>query len=252
MKKIGMVMGLILFNFGASQLWADKFTDDNLDEPSASKPAPRSAPSENKFSFSLGPSLTIPASGNTASQYNVGGGVEAFVGYSINKNFMIGLEAGFQDDSVNTVYLAKTFQQTYGFALPSNVVLTGDFSYIPVMAMGKWSFGQNEKVKPYVLWGLGAAINQASISVNVSNQSVKITGNETSFLLASGLGLSLRASDDLEFFIQARLDIDFTSNSNSDIFTITATGASPVLGQGNLSDDSPTLFIPIQAGVRFL
>jgi|GEM_PF-6211106 len=252
MKKLGLVLSVILLALGTSPLWAASQVKDELDETPTPAPAANTAPGQSKFSFSIGPSLLIPASSNTAQQYNVGGGAELLIGYSLSDQFMLGLQAGFQDATVNTTFLASTFQKTYGFSLPPNVVLTGDYSYFPVLAVARYTIGQNQKVRPYLFWGMGAAINQASVAVGYQNQSIKITGSETSFLLSPGMGLSLALGDDLEFYFQGGIDIDFTTNSGGDIFTLTATGSQPVLESGNLSDDSPTLFIPIQAGLRFL
>lgn len=252
MKKLGLVLSVILLALGTSPLWAASQVKDELDETPTPAPAANTAPGQSKFSFSIGPSLLIPASSNTAQQYNVGGGAELLIGYSLSDQFMLGLQAWFQDATVNTTFLASTFQKTYGFSLPPNVVLTGDYSYFPVLAVARYTIGQNQKVRPYLFWGMGAAINQASVAVGYQNQSIKITGSETSFLLSPGMGLSLALGDDLEFYFQGGIDIDFTTNSGGDIFTLTATGSQPVLESGNLSDDSPTLFIPIQAGLRFL
>ncbi len=71
--------------------------------------------------------------------------------------------------------------------------------------------------------------------------------------MAAGFGLALRADDNVEFFFQGRVDIDFTSNNYKNIITLTQPGAGSLwVGNGNLSDDSPTFFIPIQIGLRIL
>jgi hypothetical protein len=201
----------------------------------------------------MGPLFGIPASGKTASEYNVGGGGEIYVGFRFDQHLLFGLDAGFQDYTVKPAAFLNNIPKTYGITLPAGTVITGDFTYVPVIAMARYAFGENKDVRPYALFGVGAAYNGGTAHVSYSLQTATATLHEIDFVMATGLGMALRADDHLEFFIQARVDMDFTSNNNHDLITLTRTGVGPAwIGSGNLSDDSPTLFVPIQIGLRVL
>jgi hypothetical protein len=254
MKWIARVFCVTVFILWAAPLWAENLSDDEpikTEAPAATPTLPK-PPEEKLITIGVSPFFGIPASSKTATEYNIGGGLEIFISYKANKDLLIGLDLGLQDYSVNNDYFLKAFQQTYGFGLPAGVTLGGDFAYFPLMAMAKVSFGENDKMKPYMLFGFGPAFNTGSASASYQGQSVSVSVHETTLVLAPGFGLAIRAADDLEVFIQGRVDIDFTSQNNSDIVTTTQPGFPTQTTTGNLSDDGPTLFIPIQAGVRFL
>ena len=131
------------------------------------------------------------------------------------------------------------------------MTITGDLSCIPILAMAKYSIGNN-KVRPYLLWGMGFGFNKANSSVSYKNQTVMIAASETSFFMTPGLGLTIPLDVWAELFFQIRIDLDFTSQNNSDTAVITLQGstAPPQTLNGNLTDDSPTIFIPLQVGIR--
>ncbi len=251
MKCLNYALCLTLLGLFTSPLWAD---DEPLDTPSptaTASPVKPSAPSaESTLNISFSPFVGIPVSGNTANEYNVGGGGDIYLSFQADKKLQIGLNIGLQDYTVNTNYFAQTFQQIFGSALPAGVSITGDFRVVPLMAMAKYAFNEN-KVRPYLLLGTGFAFNAVSAAVSYNGQQVTINATETSLLISSGLGLAFEA-EDLEFFLQARMDVDFTTNNGSDTFKLGQPGAAQVTTNGNLSDDSPTIFIPIEAGLRFL
>src|ERR1035441_4987692 len=98
MKKFGITLGLILSVGYVAPLWA---FDDPIDEPAkTSTPSPSDTlkqTEEKLITISLSPFLLIPVSGNTAKGYNVGGGAEVFIGYSADKNLLLGLDLCLQD-----------------------------------------------------------------------------------------------------------------------------------------------------------
>jgi outer membrane protein W len=257
MNKIDRAFGLVLFVLGATPLWAEDSAISPI-TPIDPPPLPpvsianmTQAPTEKVITFGLAPLVSVPLGGNAAKEYNAGVGGEVFVGYTVDQNFLVGLDVGAQDYAVNATYFASTFQQTYGVPLPGSVTISGDFVDIPLMAMARYSFGESA-VRPYLLFGAGIAFNQVSQSAVNTSQSVSVTATEADFFMAPGLGLAIRAAKDLELFAQVRLDMDFTSRNNNIPFTLTQTPGSSSTVYGNLSGDRPTLFIPFQVGVRFL
>jgi len=254
MKCLQWTLCLALIGFIRSPLWALGDPPTPLPEAASSSSAlipaaPVSQSDEKLFNINLSPYVAVPVSGNTAKEYNIGGGVEVYMDLKVDKNLLIGLDFGVQDYSINSDYYIQSYQKLTGTTLPSGVSITGDFGVFPVMVMGKHFLNQN-KVRPYLLWGAGVAFNSASAVVTYNNQSATISGTETSLLMAEGLGLAFEG-DEVEFFLQVRMDMDFTSSNNSDSFTLNAPGTPSTTSKGNLSDDSPTLFLPIQAGLRF-
>lgn len=249
MKRLEFCLCLVLLAVWAPGLRAEGAPETPVSTPSAPNPAGPS--SEKLITISLSPFLALPVSGNTAKEYNLGGGAEIFLAYAADKNLLVGLDLGVLSCTVNADNFAATYQQLTGTPLPNGVSVTGDINYLPLMAMAKYSFNSN-KIRPYVLWGIGLAFNSASVSAASGSLTVSVIGHETDFLMSEGLGIAFTAGDDLEIFVQARLDMDFTSNSGNDSFTLSSTGNPDQTVKSNLSDDSPTLFLPLQVGVRFL
>jgi tetratricopeptide (TPR) repeat protein len=223
--------------------------------PTAAGPAPASNPSEGgdfgRVTVDISPLASLPLSGKTSTEYNPGFGFGGDIKLSLDKNWSVGVGATFQDLPVNVGYLENTFQQTYGVALPSGVSVNGDWQYIPIVGLVQYTFsaGKPDAV-PYVFLGAGVALNSADVSAIYSGQNITATVGETDFLLCPGLGIQTELDSTISLFFQGRLDIDFTSQNNTDVITLTANGSS-VKAVGNLSDDSPTIFLPIQLGVRF-
>jgi hypothetical protein len=255
MNRPGLLFFLIISILGGTTLWAENVTEDEpikSEFPTATPSVPVKPPEEKLLTFAISPLFAVPVSSKTATEYNIGGGLEIYISFKASENFLIGLDMGLQDYSINNDFFLKTFQQSFGIGVPVGIALGGDFTYFPLMAMAKVSFGEDDKLKPYMLFGVGPAFNTASASASYLDQRATATASETSLVLAPGFGVAFRPADDLEAFIQARIDIDFTSQNNSDAVILNQSGASPLTTYGNLSDDGPTFFIPIQAGIRFL
>ena len=205
---------------------------------------------EKRFGFGIAPSLGFPLSNNTSSEYVPSLGIDVSVDLGLTKNFGLRLETGIQSYPVNTANMAKLFQQTYGIPLPSGVSFTGGWSNFPLLALVKYSIPiEKSKFTPYLFWGMGVDFNNADISVSYNSQSAEVATREASLLMSQGIGIGFRPSDDFEIFAQCRLDINYTSKNNSDTITLSSNG-STATAMGNLSDDSPTLFLPLQVGVR--
>jgi hypothetical protein len=69
------------------------------------------------------------------------------------------------------------------------------------------------------------------VAINSFSQT---SASQTDFMAAPGAGVLLKVSDSAALFLQARVDMDFTGSN----------------GFGGTAD-SPTIFIPIQAGIGF-
>ena len=232
-------------------------TGESTPEASHSAPPPESSPSPSEGSdigqvtVDISPLANLPLSGKTASEYNPGFGIGGDIKLSLDKNWSVGVAASFQDLPVNVSYIENAFQQTYGVALPPGVAFNGDWQYIPIVGLVQYSFSTAKPgAVPYVFLGAGVAINSADVSAIYSGENITATVSETDFLLCPGLGVRMQLDPSLSLFFQGRLDIDFTSQNNMDVITLTENGSS-AKALGNLSDDSPTLFLPLQLGLEF-
>lgn len=227
-------------------------TETSQTAPPPGTPSSPSADSGvSQTGFGISPLVNFPLSGKTGSEYTPGFGFSLDFKQPLDSHWSVGLAATYQDLPVNKVFLAQTFQQTYGVALPSGVAFSGDWYYFPVVALIQYSFSsEKDKVVPYVFGGAGVAFNSATVSATYNSQTVTASTTENDFLVCPGAGLKARLDEKVDVFLQVRLDINFTSQNNSDVITLDAPGGT-AKGNGNLSDDSPTLFLPIQMGLDF-
>jgi hypothetical protein len=159
-------------------------------------------------------SLALPSSTDAAQAFNLGFGGDLSVGYRLDRTFTLAVASGYYQ---------------YDLSKP-NVGENGNFSYVPLLGVVRINL-THEPVRPYLFLGLGVAIN--SYSVTPGGQSSKYTSNQTDFLAAPGVGVLFKVSDSAALFLQGRIDVDFT----------------PANGLGGT--DSPTIFIPLQAGIGF-
>ncbi len=219
--------------------------------PVAAASTPETGAAEGEVGLGFQVLADFPLSNKTASEYVPGFGYGLDFKLPLDRNWSVGLGVSTQAMPVNTSYINKTFQQTYGVPLPSGVSFSGAWNYIPVAALVQYSIPvENSKVAPYMFVGGGLAFNSAGVTATINTQTVDASVNETDFLLCPGMGLKVQVSPKADLFLQGRLDILFTSQNNSDVITETTNGSSTQV-KGNLSDDSPTFFLPVYAGVRF-
>ncbi len=225
-------------------------TTSSTPPPENSSGAPADS-GESPAGLGISPVMNLPLSSKTGSEYNPGFGIALDFKRPLDSHWSVGLAATYQDLPVNKAFLAKSFQQTYGVAFPAGVAFSGDWYYFPVVALVQYSLPlENSQVVPYFFGGAGIAFNSATVSASYNNQTVMASTNEDDFLLCPGVGLRAQLDAKVDFFLQARVDINFTSQNNSDIITLTGPGGSTE-ANGNLSDDGPTLFLPVQAGLNF-
>lgn len=198
-----------------------------------------------KTALEIGPLVSFPISTNANAQFLPGPGVEANVMFPTTDHQAMGFDVGFQSCPLNKAYVSNQFQDEYGGPIPPSVSIGGNLTYVPIMFMIKYC---PEKLNQgvYVIGGVGLALN--SINVNISGtNTVTISAEETDFLCAFGAGFDFKISD-VEGFIQARMDLDYTSGKN-DTITLSGPGVSAT-GIGSLTGDNPTLFLPLQVGLR--
>lgn len=224
---------------------------------SASAPPPVNSPgqpsdnAEGPAGLGIAPLVNFPLSNKTGSEYTPGFGIGLDFKLPLDSHWSVGVAATYQDLPVNKTFLAQSFQQTYGISLPTGVSFSGDWYYFPVVALLQYSFlPEKSPVVPYVFGGAGIAFNSATASANYNNQTVMASTGEDDFLLCPGAGLRTQLDAKVDLFLQARVDINFTSQNNSDVITVNGPGGS-AKANGNLSDDGPTLFLPVQFGLNF-
>jgi hypothetical protein len=176
--------------------------------------------------------------------------------YELNPHLTVGLEVGFRD------YLAdnpstnnNTLGQTYGYYGLSEWSSGGSLQCVPVMAVVKYNL-EGQGVRPYGILGAGLVFNSGdSWVISFIPTRVDATTQETDFVLSPGLGLDIPTGNNVEIFIQVSLELDFTSNNNSDNLSVSGQDAAgePASGtvKGNLTGDNPTVFLPFQIGIRF-
>jgi hypothetical protein len=153
--------------------------------------------------------FVFPLSQAVAAGYAKGLGGDILVGYRFDRNFSLSADLGYYD-----------CDQT---ALGASA---GEWIYVPVMAVARYNFGPGW-VRPFVLLGAGVAVNTYTLSPGYSG---KLSKRETDPLLAPGLGVMFVVEHDLALYVQARLDINFSTASWT---------------------DQPSLFMPLKAGLSF-
>ncbi len=158
--------------------------------------------------------FAIPASTNVASVFNVGIGGDILVGYRFDRNFSLSTDLGyFQCD------------QKGG---------DGAWVYVPLMEVARYNFGSG-KVRPYVILGMGAVFNSYTQSLLNMSQALNLSHQETDFFLSPGAGVLFVVFSDAAVYLQARMDLNFTSGNPMN---------SPAM-------DNPSIFIPLKAGMSF-
>ena len=174
--------------------------------------------SDQRWIEQLDGGLVFPEGGSVVKNYNSGYGWDLGVGYRLSHDFSLMMTLGYYDCD----------QVVLGGA-------AGEWIYMPLLATARYSFGSGT-VKPYVMFGFGAAFNNYSLTVNIpggGNQ--KLTRDEPDLLLSPGLGVRFIVAGDMAVFFQGRVDINFANQ--------TIAGGPPA--------DNPTLFIPVQCGISF-
>jgi hypothetical protein len=164
--------------------------------------------------------VLIPASPLASKYYNPGIGGDITVGYRFDRNFSLSADLGY-----------------YFLKQNASSGESGQWNYVPLMALIRYTFGSfsSGPVHPYVLLGLGAAFNNYSPSVSAFGQTSNGLLNQGNLLICPGLGVLCKIDGETALFLQTRLDMNFVTSRNS----VSAYA------------DSPTLFIPIKAGLIF-
>lgn len=162
--------------------------------------------------------FAVPASGDSASQLDLG--------------FGGGLALGYRLDSHSSVSIASGYYQ-YDLKNDPAGYVGGNFSYVPLDAVFTYNFGDGE-FRPYVSFGAGAAFNTYTLSINTQGSTVESHAYETGLFLSPAIGFFEVIGPKAAFFMEARADMDFRSNNT--------------LG---MSNGAPSIFVPIQAGLAF-
>ena len=131
------------------------------------------------------------------------------------------LSVGYRFDRTLTLAVASGYYQYDLSKLGTGA--GGNFSYVPLLGVVRLNL-THEAIRPYIFLGLGVAINSYSMT----------STSQTDFMAAPGAGVLFKVADSAALFLQGRVDMDFTPNN----------------GLGGAAD-SPTIFIPIQAGIGF-
>ncbi len=168
---------------------------------------------DQRWTESADGSFSLPFTTNASQALSGGFGGDVSVGYRFDRTFTLSVASGYYQ---------------YDISKPPSG-WKGNFSYVPLMGVFRFNLN-HEAIHPYLFLGLGVALNSYSLTDNSEGSK----SNQTDFLAAPGIGISFRVADSAALFLQGRVDMDFTPNS----------------GLGGASD-SPTIFIPIQAGIGF-
>ena len=159
--------------------------------------------------------VVFPASQANAAAYGAGIGGDILVGYRFSRDFSFSGDLGYYDcDQKNSGALA------------------GEWLYTPLMAVARLNFG-SAPVRPFLLLGAGIAFN--TFSETPAYSGIKTSERETDLLLSPGAGILVVIGGNAALYLQGRLDFNFTSERAS----------------GSPFTDSPSLFIPVKAGLSF-
>ena len=200
------------------------------------------------FAFGVSPLLSVPLSSHTSSEYVLGSGVEAEVEYLLDKNFSLRFNLGLVSFPVNQANFDSSYQQVYGTPPPASLSISGGWSYVPIRAQIQFSLPlADSHVVPYVFWGGGVAFNSLNVSAAYAGSFASAQTGETDLLMSQGVGLGFRPDPRFEIFAQCGWDVNFTTQNGTDTINISGNPSQ----KGNLSDDGPTIFMPLQLGVRF-
>jgi hypothetical protein len=222
-----LLTAMILFwALTSSTLWARNGLDSDQSQgvsspnPSQSVLNPGQNPGDlspnQKWVEQIDGSFAIP-SFTAAVEPNPGLGGDINIGYRFDKTWAVFIGTGY-----------------YQYSLSSGTPGSSAFlSYIPLVGILRMAFGDGP-FRPYVFGGAGIALNSYVQNNAPGSPVLKISNAETDFYLAPGLGVLYRFSSDMAFFLQARIDLDYTSQKGLGVFL-----------------DNPSVFIPIQAGISF-
>jgi hypothetical protein len=159
----------------------------------------------------------FPVSPLASKNYNPGVGGDVLVGYRFDRDLSLSADLGY-----------------YAFNQKAASGEGGQWNYVPLMGVVRYNFGHGW-VRPYVLMGLGVALNSYSTSAGHFGESSTGSPGEANLLVCPGLGILCKISGETALYLQARADINF-------------------VGSGSLPAsyaDSLTLFIPFDAGLMF-
>jgi hypothetical protein len=165
----------------------------------------------------------MASSDNGVTFSGIGYSMEGSLGYNFSKAFSLSLSIGYDSYGIN------------GAVSPYNGIYQ---SYMPLQLVGKFNLGGSD-FSPYFTLGGGIAKNTFEFDGTSEGIDYAERFSEMDFILSPGLGVAFPLAAKSQFFVQARADIDFISNTYSGFFG----------GPTHIS--SPLIFIPIQAGVNF-
>jgi hypothetical protein len=158
----------------------------------------------------VGGSVGIPLSDQAAEAWDPGFGGDLSIGYRLDPHFSLGIGTGYHQ---------------FDFKNPP-AGISGDFSYVPLQATARYTFGPGD-LKAYFVLGAGVAINTGT----THGHGATLSSTETDFLLSPGVGALLVVDPKAAIFVQAKLDMDFMSKY--------------------FASDAVTLLVPLDAGLIF-
>jgi len=141
--------------------------------------------------------------GSQANVVNPGWGSEVSLGYRFPIDLEFSVETGFDTYSGST----NSFNQTW--------------TMMPLVFKVQYGFG-DRLIQPYVFFGAGLALNIKTASSDASLIDVA----EADFLDEAGFGLDFELMDNTSFFVQSKIEIDYTSTNYaaSQLFLFPLTG----------------------------
>jgi hypothetical protein len=215
MKKI-LVLAF-LASLTMSPLWADELvakTNEELPVDQTDQYGPNQ-----KWIERVEGTLGIPSSSDATSALNLGFGGGLAFGYRLDRHLSASIASGYYQYSLQNLPSGNT---------------GGYFSYVPLEAVFNYNFGEGT-FRPYVSFGFGAAFNTYSLTSSVQGNALQANVYETSFLLSPAIGFLQIISPRAAIFVEGRMDMDFRANG----------------GSVGLNNGTPSVFIPIQAGLTF-
>jgi hypothetical protein len=146
-----------------------------------------------------------------------------------NPGFGGDLNIGYRLDRTLAFFVGTGYYQYDLSASPTAV--KDKLAYIPFTGICRITLGDGP-IHPYLFGALGIALSTYSQTNPLAD--TETNKAETDFYAAPGLGILFALSSNMAFFLQSRLDLVFTSHNGL---------GTPL--------DSPTVFIPLQAGISF-
>ncbi len=186
-----------------------------------------------------GPGLVLSSTPNgsatqTVTFENPGWGYNISVGYAVSKEFSLALLTGYQVSGITAQGMPST--------------ISAGIAYVPVQLVPQYYFSTGD-TRFYGLLGIGLAANGFYETVTVKDMpkpgltaSEASVIQETDFLLSPGVGAAFKLCDKADLFVQAKLDIDFFSQTFADFLSS--------IGGGNKFDGTQ-MYLPIQVGVNY-